>query len=299
MLTLAIMLYAPGLLAGTQHFQAHLSDVEWKASSEKLHCSLKHDIPLYGRATFAQSAGQELGFSMTVKLPASRDHDRAQLRSLPPGWHHENDGLDLGEIDIQRGGTPFQLKAPLARRMLAELQKGMFPTFSYRDWADARDRVDVSLPGVNFRGAMDEFITCMAKLPAYDFAEFRDTIVHFASGNDELSHKARKRLDAIATYLQADPKIEKIVIVGHTDDVGQHPDNDKLGQRRSVAVRNYLLAAEVPANKFELKSFGERKPIYTNTTNEGRSHNRRAYVTLVHKSEPYKAGNVSTNHNDH
>ena len=283
-LGLLILLCAPSLLAGTQHFQAPLTTVKWAPSAGKLHCSLSHDIPLYGRAVFARSAGHALGFRMDVKQGARREGDRARLRSLPPGWRHAEDGLDLGEIEVRRGNTPFQLGEPLARRMLAELQKGMSPTFSYRDWADARDLVSVSLPGVNFRQAMEAFTTCLAELPVYDFADYRETVVHFAPGNEALNPKARQRLDAIAKYLSTDPTVKKILIEGHTDDIGQYRDNDKLGQRRSLAIRNYLQAAGVPAAKFELRSFGERRPVYTNTTDEGRARNRRARVTLLREN---------------
>lgn len=278
---LLLLSCTPPLQAGTQHFQAPLNAVKWEPLAEKLRCSLSHEIPLYGRAVFARSAGHELGFSLHVKQSARRKGDRARLRSLPPGWRHGEDGLDLGEIEIRRGNTPFQLGEPLARRMLAELRKGMSPTFAYRDWADARDLVSVSLPGVNFRTAMEAFVTCLAGLPVYDFADYRDTVVHFALNSAELSPKARQRLDAIAQYLATDPSVTRIVIEGHTDDIGQLRDNDKLGQRRSLAIRHYLQAAGVAAGKFELRSFGERHPVYTNTTEEGRARNRRARVTLL------------------
>jgi len=278
---LLLLSWAPPLLAGIQHFQAPLTTVKWEPLVEKLRCSLSHDIPLYGRAVFTRSAGHTLGFNMHVKQDARREGDRARLRSLPPGWRHAEDGLDLGEIEVQKGNTPFQLGEPLARRLLAELQKGMSPTFSYRDWADARDLVSVSLPGVNFREAMAAFVTCLAELPVYDFADFRNSVVHFAPGSEALNAEARQRLDAIAKYLATDPAVKKILIEGHTDDIGQPRDNDKLGQHRSQAIRNYLQAAGVAADKFELRSFGERRPVYTNTSDEGRARNRRAHVTLV------------------
>ncbi len=283
---LILLLFAAPTVAGSQHFQTSLDAVKWQASSNKLHCSLSHDITLYGRATFEQSVGHTLVFNMSVKQSALRNHKRAQLQSLPPGWHKEKNGMDLGYVDIHQGKIPFQLNQTLARRMLAELEKGMFPTFIYRDWADAKDRISVALPGVNIRQALGEFITCLSELPTYNFMDYRDTVVHFAFGNDELSTKARKRLDAIATYLRTDPAVKKIIIEGHTDDVGQYRDNDKLGQRRSQAIRNYLLTKNIPASMFTLQSFGERKPIYTNATDEGRARNRRAYVTLKHASNP-------------
>lgn len=294
-----LLLYPPPLLANTQHFQAPLNAVKWepsakqepsarqgpsagkKPSTENQHCSLSHDIPLYGRATFAKSAGHELGFRMTTKWNIGYNAKRARLRAMPPEWRPHATGQDLGEIPVQPGNTPFQLNKSLTRQLLMALQSGMEVSFSYPAGLDGQDHIRVSLPGVNFRQAMDVFASCLSRLPVYDFADFSNTVVHFAAGNDRLSAETRQRLDAIAKYLRTDPTVKKIIIEGHTDDIGQYRDNDKLGQRRSVGIRDYLQAVGVPADKFELRSLGEREPIYTNTTDEGRARNRRAHITLV------------------
>lgn len=268
-------------LAGTQHFQSPLDSVRWEASSKKLHCSLKHDIPLYGQATFAQSAGEKLGFTLKVKRKASRNKDIAHLRSMPPEWKHQISVVDLGEVPVIKGDTPFQLEEELPRRMLAELQKGMFPTFSYRDWADARDKVTVALPGIHIKEALDEFISCLSSLPVYKFSDFKTNLLHFGFGKHTINAKDRKRLDDLARYLKSDPAVKRVEIYGHTDNVGRKRNNDKLGNRRSAAVKQYLVSKGVPANKFKLKSFGERKPKTSNRSDKGRAENRRALVKLI------------------
>jgi len=279
-LLLSLTLGGPAL-AGLQQFQAPLDTVVWEASSKKLHCSLSHDIPLYGRATFAQSAGESLGFTLSAKQKATRDRDRAHLRSLPPQWKHQVEAVDLGEIEVHKGGEPFRLDEPLSRRLLAELQKGMFPTFSYRDWADARDQVNVALPGIHIKAALDEFITCLTRLPIYKFADYRDSLLQFPSGKHELDDPARKRLNDVAKYLKTDPAVKRIDVDGHTDDVGRTRANEKLGEQRGKAVKEYLTAQGIPPALFKLKSHGEAKPKDSNRTDEGRARNRRASVILI------------------
>ncbi len=267
--------------ASVRHYQAPLATVKWQTAAAEKHCSLRHDIPHYGQAVFSQAAGRTLEFRLLPRWQATREHDRARLRSQPPGWRPRRDALDLGEVPVQRGSAPFQLDAAQARRLLAELEKGMMPTFSYRDWADARDRVDVALPGVNFRSALDDFSTCLSRLPVYDFNDFRHSLLHFDFGKTELDTDARQRLDALATYLATDPTVKRVLIDGHTDDVGQDRDNDQLAASRSRAIRDYLQAKGIPPALFELRSHGEQEPIYTNTTEQGRARNRRAQVTLI------------------
>lgn len=283
-LSLVLLLLCVGVspaLAGTQHYQAPLDSVHWEASSKKLHCSLKHDIPLYGQATFAQSAGETLKFSLKVKRKASRSKDIAHLRSLPPEWKHQVAMVDLGNVPVIKGDTPFQIEKDIPRRMLAELQKGMFPTFSYRDWADARDQVTVALPGIHIKEALDEFIGCLSKLPIYKFSDFKNSLLHFAFGKHTIKAKGRKRLDAVARYLKSDPAVKRVEIYGHTDNVGRKRNNDKLGKRRSTSIKQYLTSKGIPANKFKLKSFGERKPKSSNRSDQGRAENRRALIKLV------------------
>ncbi|NOX75447.1 MAG: OmpA family protein [Gammaproteobacteria bacterium] len=267
-------------MAGSQHYQAPLDGVRWQASSQKRHCSLTHNIPLYGQANFAQSEGGQLGFTLRVKRHATHSGGHARLRSLPPEWKHQVDAVDLGEVTVHKGEQPFRFDAPLSRRLLAELQKGMFLTLSYRDWADARDRVNITLPGIHIKPALDEFITCLSKLPVYLFADFKNIELRFDFGKASLTKKDRNRLDKLAMYLNSDPSVKQIVIEGHTDNIGRRRSNDKLGTRRSQAIKQYLAGKGIASNKFKLSSWGERRPKASNRTDQGRALNRRASVTL-------------------
>jgi outer membrane protein OmpA-like peptidoglycan-associated protein len=281
LLSLLWSLGCGGVLAGEQQYVAPLDAVKWTASSQKLHCTLTHEIPHYGRAVFAQEAGDALTFTMEVKQAATRNRDKAHLRSLPPQWKHQVEAVDLEEVDVIKGFTPFKLSGELPRRMLAELQKGMFPTFSYRDWIDARDLVTVSLPGIHIKQAMDTFVQCLAKLPVYKFSDYKVSNLLFAFGKHELTGVARQRLDDLARFLKTDTSVKRIELHGHTDDVGRKRANDALGARRVEAVREYLISKGVTPSLFKLATFGERKPLATNKSDQGRTQNRRVEVVLA------------------
>ena len=105
--------------------------------------------------------------------------------------------------------------------------------------------------------------------------------MHFAFAKDSLTKNDKQRLDAVARYLKSDPSIKRVEVYGHTDNIGRKRNNDKLGQRRSLAVKKYLTSKGVPAEKFRLKSFGERKPKVSNRSPKGRAANRRATVVLI------------------
>jgi outer membrane protein OmpA-like peptidoglycan-associated protein len=102
--------------------------------------------------------------------------------------------------------------------------------------------------------------------------------VLFASGKSELLPGAQKRLDDVVAALKDDPR--SITIVGHTDSVGSEDKNQQLSQKRADAVRQYLTTHGVPENRVTSEGMGEKEPIASNKTAEGRANNRRVEIIL-------------------
>ena len=71
------------------------------------------------------------------------------------------------------------------------------------------------------------------------------------------------------------------VIAGHTDSVGSDKSNQLLSERRAAAVRDYLIANGINADRLKTVGYGESKPVDTNKTPAGRQNNRRTEVTLA------------------
>jgi OmpA-OmpF porin, OOP family len=72
-----------------------------------------------------------------------------------------------------------------------------------------------------------------------------------------------------------------IGIVGHTDDVGDDAYNQDLSEKRAMAVRNYLVGGGADADKIATWGMGEKDPIASNATAEGRAENRRVEVLVL------------------
>ena len=70
-------------------------------------------------------------------------------------------------------------------------------------------------------------------------------------------------------------------MVGHTDDVGDDDYNLELSLQRAIAVRDFLVNAGVDASKIVTVGAGERMPVASNTTEEGRAENRRVDVLVL------------------
>jgi len=74
--------------------------------------------------------------------------------------------------------------------------------------------------------------------------------------------------------------VEIAIAVGHTDRVGTDSYNLQLGQRRAEAVKKYLISRGLEAGRIYTDTKGEREPVATNKTAEGRSENRRVVVEV-------------------
>lgn len=72
-----------------------------------------------------------------------------------------------------------------------------------------------------------------------------------------------------------------IMLVGHTDFEGSAAYNYQLGQRRSIAVRDYLVRQGVSPDRFQIMSYGEETPKDSNSHSTGRQRNRRTEIIIM------------------
>jgi outer membrane protein OmpA-like peptidoglycan-associated protein len=107
----------------------------------------------------------------------------------------------------------------------------------------------------------------------------RVTDVLFQTGESNLTAAARERLGRIATTLAAYPGLT-VNLEGYTDSTGGRGYNLQLSRRRAAAVRNYLIAQGVTADKMTTAGFGENDPAATNATAAGRQKNRRVEMEV-------------------
>ncbi len=109
--------------------------------------------------------------------------------------------------------------------------------------------------------------------------EVMTRIVYFDFDESSIRPDAAIVLDEVADVARM-KSAEQILVVGHTDRAGRASYNEKLAQRRAIAVRDALIARGVTASVIRTNAEGERKPAVTTADGVREQLNRRAEVTI-------------------
>lgn len=75
----------------------------------------------------------------------------------------------------------------------------------------------------------------------------------------------------------------RVQVTGHTDSDGSDIYNEDLSRRRSQAIIDFFVAHGIKVDKLNIEFKGEKNPIDTNKTPEGKKHNRRVDFEFIYK----------------
>lgn len=104
--------------------------------------------------------------------------------------------------------------------------------------------------------------------------------IFFETNSFELQAQSKIELDGLVKFLK-DNKDVRILIGGHTDNVGQAAYNQRLSENRAESVLNYLVLSGISKDRLQFQGFGMNQPVADNTTEAGRAKNRRTEITIL------------------
>ncbi|UZE95401.1 OmpA family protein [Alkalimarinus alittae] len=107
----------------------------------------------------------------------------------------------------------------------------------------------------------------------------------FPSGKSEIESTnfalLNKITEAISTFPHA-----KILVSGHTDNVGGDQFNLSLSEARAEKVALFLnQVGNIPIERIEFKGYGKQRPVISNETAEGRAANRRVEILIINGTQ--------------
>jgi chemotaxis protein MotB len=103
----------------------------------------------------------------------------------------------------------------------------------------------------------------------------------FAVNSDEVRESAHDTLAKVAELISVYDD-RQVLIIGHSDAVGDAAYNKQLSERRAGLVKQFFVDNfELAEDRLSTQGWGEARPIAANTTPEGRRANRRVEVLIL------------------
>lgn len=118
-----------------------------------------------------------------------------------------------------------------------------------------------------------------------------DGTTQFDSNSSELTPNAKQFYIQMAIEIARSPsekdQKKRILIVGHTDDLGDSRHNAVLSERRARSVGKVFESASIASDRIYFQGAGESLPIGDNRTVEGRNRNRRVEIADIDSNETF------------
>jgi flagellar motor protein MotB len=233
-------------------------------------------------------------FSVEGGLTRTRSEKSAEIHWHPKGTVIIGGGADLGhsQINIPEALRPSLMGQPVHVRILMDSaylkmyvnERRMYNIPELQFLRDSVIRMSV------FGGSEDRmavFITSIRVAESetdvmYDALAAKGRWVTqgilFATGKADIQPESRPVLREIAATLKQHGDL-KILIEGHTDNVGSAASNLTLSDARAAAVKAALVADfGIDAGRITTKGLGDTKPAAPNTSAVGRAQNRRVEI---------------------
>lgn len=117
--------------------------------------------------------------------------------------------------------------------------------------------------------------------------------IEFDFNKATLTANSNAILDLATKFLNSQDNL-RVVIAGHTDNVGSAPYNQRLSEARARSVMQALIARGIAANRLKTIGLGDSFPRAENATQEGRDRNRRVEFLLSAADRPASVNTQQT-----
>lgn len=192
-----------------------------------------------------------LAGALLALIVAFHPHEASELVVVLP----QADGR-TGTVVVERDGRRVVLDQPYAASRI---------TGAAAPLAERLTEQDV-------RGAFGEVLSALPARPI----SFQ---LYFITGTDTLTDESRIELDRMLEELRRRPAPD-IIVIGHTDRVGDEEANDQLSLQRAERVRLDFVSQGIPAERIRAAGRGEREPIVSTADGVDEPRNRRVEINV-------------------
>jgi peptidoglycan-associated lipoprotein len=113
-----------------------------------------------------------------------------------------------------------------------------------------------------------------------DYQTLASDTIYFDFDKSTISGDERGKLDQVSEWFKANPN-HYLFLAGHADKRGTPEYNRALGERRALAVREYLAGLGLPPAALYTNSYGSDRPAVDGDTEEAYAKNRRVEIGVI------------------
>lgn len=202
-------------------------------------------------------------FEIILYLSPTPEDPDPIVASVEPEIVKSPDIPEADEAEKEPVPAPEIKETPVTKTIKKETQPEGQPTIQEEEFADEPVRTDYP-PEPHFKRKQ--------KLSFYN--------IYFERAKADVRPESYRALNGLVKTLDDNPQM-KILIEGHTDNVGEAADLKLLSWQRAEAIRDHLLRYGIPESRIVIYGYGAEKPITDNSTEDLRKRNRRVEIYSV------------------
>lgn len=190
-------------------------------------------------------------------------------------------GFDVPKVEAEK---PLEPNEPKSEEAIFEMEKPLSPPVELTEPLMEESLLDSADVTTEDRAA--EQIEALDIPEEIDFAGSKGKSmvlekVFFKRGTAELSDlNSMEFIRYLAAFLLKNPDV-KILLEGHTDNLGNPRLNRELSLNRASAIRDFLIDFGVAFERVRIAGWGGERPVADNRDEEGRQRNRRVEMTIL------------------
>jgi general secretion pathway protein A len=105
-------------------------------------------------------------------------------------------------------------------------------------------------------------------------------ILQLAPNSLKLTVEASQEYNRFVENLKQHPRV-KLLVKGFVSSKSDSPENTTLSEERARGVQKLLIASGIPAERIQVKGMGNKEPLASNNTSDGRAKNRRVEIVMI------------------
>ncbi|WP_253652388.1 MULTISPECIES: OmpA family protein [unclassified Vibrio] len=255
---------------------------KWIYKGNLFECNLLQSNRLYGKFYFRSEPNNKTYFISDIHYENNKWKTIALISQSAP-WSGELYRKEFVTLDFTKPSQRFVFSKG-ADELMDLIATGNWVTLSLKG-SNASSLSEIVIPTIQIQNALKSFNACRARLPKLSFSEARNLVLSFDFGQKALSRKQQETLAALNSYVSVDDRVTKILIDGHTDNVGSSLANLSVSRTRAEQVAEALVELGIDKSMIETRAHGSRYPIASNSSTKGQAKNRRVTLRLVRDNE--------------